>query len=481
MTYGITGFGAYVPRLRMDRGAIAESHSWMAPGLRAVAKGTRAFSSWDEDAVTMAVEAARDAVAPARRQAVDTLWLTSTTLPYADLQSSSIVASALALRPQIRTLDLGASQRAATSGLMQAMASRLPNLLLVASERPLARPASTQEMLQGAGAAAFTLGNEGIVAQFLGAASEAAVFIDHFRAAGQSYEYAWEERWIRDEGYMRIVPRVAAQALQSAGLDAGDIQHLVMPSPIKGVVPAIARALGFAGTIADPLDDGCGYTGAAHALLMLAATLERAGPNENILLLGFGQGCDALVLRTTDALADARPQRGVTGSLAQGIHTKDYLRMLAFHGGIQPEWGMRAERDTKTALTELYRSAGQITSFQAGACPACGTVQFPQLAFCVKPGCGTASRQFEQLSLIDQPARVLTHTADWLSYYPSPPLYVGFVQFDVGARLSMEIVDVGPGGIEVGTPLSMVFRIKEHDEQRGLSRYFWKATPANAG
>ena len=61
-TYGITGFGGYIPRLRMQRAAIAAAHKWMAPGLRGLGKGQRAFCSWDEDTNTMAVEAARDAL-----------------------------------------------------------------------------------------------------------------------------------------------------------------------------------------------------------------------------------------------------------------------------------------------------------------------------------------------------------------------------------------------------------------------------------
>ncbi len=60
---GITGFGGYVPRLRMERSAIAAAHKWMAPSLRSLGKGRRAFCSWDEDSVTMAVEAARDLAA----------------------------------------------------------------------------------------------------------------------------------------------------------------------------------------------------------------------------------------------------------------------------------------------------------------------------------------------------------------------------------------------------------------------------------
>ncbi|MDT4878613.1 hypothetical protein FQZ97_1142230 [compost metagenome] len=57
---------------------------------------------------------------------------------------------------------------------------------------------------------------------------------------------------------------------------------------------------------------------------------------------------------------------------------------------------------------------------------------------------------------------------------------MGFVQFDNGARLLMETVDIGASGVDVGTPLRMVFRIKEFDKTRGYARYFWKATPITA-
>lgn len=75
-------------------------------------------------------------------------------------------------------------------------------------------------------------------------------------------------------------------------------------------------------------------------------------------------------------------------------------------------------------------------------------------------------------------ARLATVSADWLQFYPSPPLYVGLVQFDVGARMLMEIVDVPATGLEVGTQLNFAFRLKAHDELRHYTRYFWKAVPA---
>jgi uncharacterized OB-fold protein len=168
----------------------------------------------------------------------------------------------------------------------------------------------------------------------------------------------------------------------------------------------------------------------------------------------------------------------VGGAIADAVPTDSYLRMLSFYNGIDAEWGMRSEKSAKTALTEQYRSAGQLESFAAGRCGSCDTVQFPQLQYCVN--CHAPSDGFAQVSLRDETAEVLTSTADWLSYHPSPPLWVGFVRFQSGARVLMEMVDIGKEGIDTGATLRMVFRIKEKDRVRGYNRYFWKATPLAA-
>ena len=60
---GILSYGAYLPRRRLQRKSIAAANSWFAPGLRGLARGERAMANWDEDTVTMAVEAARDCLA----------------------------------------------------------------------------------------------------------------------------------------------------------------------------------------------------------------------------------------------------------------------------------------------------------------------------------------------------------------------------------------------------------------------------------
>jgi 3-hydroxy-3-methylglutaryl CoA synthase len=390
------------------------------------------------------------------------------------------VAGALGLREDIRTLDIAHSQRCGTAALLEALAGG-GDTLVVASDRLHGKPASTQEISFGAGAAAFSLGSGKVLAKLVGSASVSAPFVDHFRSADKRYDYFWEERWIRDEGYMKQVPRVAHAALAQAKIGPADIRHFIVPSPFRGIAAALSRKLELpAGIEVDAMDESCGYAGAAQPLLMLAATLEKAKPGDHILLIGFGQGCDALVLRVTDAIADFKPVRGVNGAVADAQPHDSYLRMLSYDEGIELEWGMRAEKPVKTALTEQWRSRDQLGSFQAGRCRRCGTVQFPQLAYCVSPECNAPASDFDQVGLADVPCAVLTHTADWLSYHPAPPLYVGFIQFDNGARLLMEMVDVGTGGVDTGTPMRIVYRIKDVDKARGYPRYFWKATPIQA-
>ena len=80
MIKGILAFGAYVPWRRLQRKAIADMHSWFNPALKLQAKGERAFANWDEDTVTMAVEAARDCLAGRKRSSIAALRFASTTL-----------------------------------------------------------------------------------------------------------------------------------------------------------------------------------------------------------------------------------------------------------------------------------------------------------------------------------------------------------------------------------------------------------------
>ncbi len=51
------------------------------------------------------------------------------------------------------------------------------------------------------------------------------------------------------------------------------------------------------------------------------------------------------------------------------------------------------------------------------------------------------------------------------------------VEFAGGGQFMVDFTDHEPGKVEVGMAVKMVFRIKNVDNQRGFTRYFWKAKP----
>ena len=473
---GITAYGAYLPRRRLQRSAIAAANTWFDASLRGLARGERTMCSWDEDTVTMAVEAARD-MGPAAQTGA--LFLASTTHPFAVRQNAGIVADALNLGSELRTMDVAGSLRASTTALMSALdaAAAGTQAVVVAADRRKTRAGSPMEMLSGDGAAALQIGTEEEIATLLGSATVAADFIDHFRASGDAFDYAWEDRWIRDEGWLKLVPQAVAQALARAGVAPSDVDCLIVPCHLRRVPESVAKTCGIpAEAVADPMMNTVGQCGTAQPLLMLAAALASAEPGQTIVVTGFGQGCDVLVFRATDAIGAVRPQRGVAGWLERRVEETNYARFLTYCGVVEREYGKRAELDRSPALTAQYRNREGVTGFVGGRCGQCGTVQYPKAIYCVNPNCGARDTQ-EPHPMADVPAKVKTFTADHLVFSMDPPAYLGLVEFEGGGRTMVEFTEVDPESFDVGTPTSMRFRIKHVDERRGMRQYFWKAAP----
>lgn len=476
---GILSFGAYVPRRRLQRSAIYATNAWFAPGLKGLAKGERAVGDWDEDSITMAVEAGRDALTKIDRKSVGSVSLASTTLPYADRLNAGIVKEALTLSDSVAAIDVTGSQRAGTSALrdaLEAASGRKASHLCLAADMRKTCPASDLELITGDGAAGLLVGTGNVVAKFLGAYSLTMDFVDHYRTPGMDYDYVFEARWIREEGHVALTARALKEAIATLGVDPASIDRFLVPISAKGVAATLAKQAGIAETaVADTLQTGLGEAGCAHGLVMLVAALEQAEPGEKILLLGFGQGADLILLEATDAITSLAPRMGVTGSLANGEKDENYMRWLTHRGLVDIDKGMRAELDQRQPSTTLWRHRKAALGLVGGRCTKTGTVQFPKSDISVNPNDWAAHTQ-EDYPLAEILARVLTVTADSLSYHPNPPLYYGMIDFDGGGRMTIEFADVS-GEIEVGTEVRMVFRIKAVDEVRGMVKYFWKAAP----
>ena len=481
MALGILAIGGYLPKARLQRIDIANANAWFNPALKGLANGERTMANWDEDSVTMAVEAGRDCLTGIDRNTVAGIYMASTSFPFQDRQNAGIVADALNLSTRIQTLDISSSQRAASSALLTALQSIRSvegPILVSASEKRRARAASPLELTTGDGAAAVLVGEGEPIARYLGGHSEAVDFVDHYRGEGEAFDYNWEERWVRDEGYMKIAPNAINNLLDKVGVSAQDIDTFCFPVAMRRVASGLARKIGIAEeSVADNLQSRCGETGSAHALVLLVHALEQAKPGEKILVAGFGQGCDVLLFEATDAIKAVGNRLAISGHLANGRPENRYTRYLSFNNLLTMERGIRAEVDKQTGLSTLYRNKGMSQKLLGGQCSDCGTCQFPKSKICVNPDCGAIGSQVDE-PFADKAAKLNSYTADRLTYSPDPPTYFGMVQFEGGGRLMSDLTDIDPDvELEVGISMRMVFRVKDYDVVRGFRRYFWKATP----
>lgn len=478
---GILGYGSYLPRLRLSRQAVVQANAWFAPGLQGKGRGTRAMANWDEDSITMAVAAARDCLGSSDdRSQVRSLWLASTTLPFSDRLNAGVVSEALTLDASVEARDVSGSLRAGLSALQDALRqtsqTNVAGLVLAADNR-ITRAASAAELAYGDGAAAVLVGSGNVVAELLGSAAETVDFVDHFRAAGEDVDYHWEERWVREEGIAKIVPRVVEAALNEAGVSGSQVDHFIFPCILPKMDRVLAKGLGIRDdAVVNDLSANIGDTGSAHALLMLSAVLEKAAPGQVIVVSQFGSGAQALVLRATEHVTSFRPKVGISGWLARGVEEPSYTKFLSFKNQLRLERGMRGEQDKKTALSTLYRHKSALLGLVAGRCHETGRVHFPPSRLSHDPSGPLLDSQVPH-KLAERRGEVLSWSAEYLSYHPAPPNYYGQVDFEGGGRILMEFTDLAKGDVDSGTIMEMVFRIKDVDERRGFTRYFWKATP----
>ncbi len=478
---GIVSYGGYIPRLRLSRMSIFQNMGWFAPAIIMVAQGERSFCNWDEDSVTMAVEASRDCLKGMDKSRVDGYYLCSTTLPFSDRLCAGIVKTALNLRDNIMTEDFTNSLRCGTSALLTAFdvvkAGGKKQVLVTASDKREAKAGYFYEMWFGDGAASVLVGDTDLIAEFIGGYSVSYDFVDHFRGAEKKYDYMWEERWVRDEGYSKIIPEAVTGLFKKLSITMKEVDTLVFPCFFKTEHRNIAKALGAtADKVVDNLHEVCGETGAAHPLVMLALALDQAKPGDRILLAGFGQGCDALYFRVTENISKLPRRRGIKGSLEDKKTTDNYMKFLKFRDLILTEMSIRAEAPTQTAMTVLWRKRKMLLGLVGGKCRQCGTAQFPQMRICVNPDCLAVDSQ-DEWEFSNQQASIKSFTGDLLSVSVDPPAVYGMIQFDGGGRLYADFTDCELGDVRVGQPVTLSFRKRYTDKERGFTGYFWKAVP----
>lgn len=458
---GVLATGVSIPRYRLPRELIAREWGGQAAG------GEKAVANHDEDSLTLAVNAAVALGAEAER--ADAVFFASTTSPWAEKQGAATVAAVLDLPAAVRTLDFGDTLRAGTSALLAALdaiAGGARRVIVAAADCRLGEPESPAELSYGDAGAAVLLGPEAGAAEVVATYTLADEFLGTWRTRTQEFPRAFPGAFETRFGYARVLTEAVQGVLARAGVSPAQLAAVALPTPNARAPQAVAKALGL-----DPkvqLVDGfwttLGDTGAAQPLLMLAAALERARAGDLVLVAGYGDGADAILLRATGAPA-------ATAGVYRQIEVKrtlaSYGRYARFRRLVRKE---SQAADVSTPVT-LWRDRRALLPLYGGRCPHCGTVQFPKHRVCIE--CGAAGG-LEDVKL-GRRGTLFTFTNDYLFESPDPPVCHAVVDLEGGGRLYVQLTDCDPERVEIDMPLELTFR-KIH-EGGGFHNYFWKARP----
>ncbi len=468
---GITSVGAYIPTYRLPRKAFADA--WGTGG----GPGERSVASYDEDTMTMAVNAAVDVLGAHGRDGIEALFFASTTPAYREKLSAAFVAAAADLGPQVRTADFAGSLRSGTAALLAALdavrAGSAKSVLVVASDRRQAYPRSDFESAFGDAAAAVVVGGSPAVeiVQWVSLSIEIA---DVWRRDSDLFVRSWEDRFVIQHGYEASTKDAVRDVLGRAKLKPADITKAIVYGPESRSHAGMVRSLGFdpQKQVQDPLLANVGNTGAAHALLMLVAALEQAKPGDRLLLASYGDGADALVLEVKGPVTKGR---AVSGHLAWRRPLPSYERFAAYRGVVatNPEPPLRVE--AWAGSTVAWRDRAQTIQLHGSKCNRCGTVTHPIQRICYT--C-RAKDDFTHVRLYDKPAAIYAFTRDNLAGGLDPPVVNCIVESDEGScRLFTIMTDADPMQVKIGQRVQFTFR-KMH-EGANMHNYYWKVRPLN--
>lgn len=328
---GIVGYGAYVPRFRLPATEVARVWRGSEDVLPVTEK---AVPGLDEDTATIALEAARNALAraaidPARLGAV---WVGSESHPYAVKPTSTIVAEAIGAVPHTQAGDWEFACKAGTEALQAAIgfvgSGMTDYALTIGADTAQGRPGDALEYTAAAGGAAFVVGPRAeALAYFEGSYSFVTDTPDFFRRPYQHYP-RHGSRFTGEPAYFRHVLAAGQHLMEQLGYQASDYTMAVFHQPNLKFPQRVAKMLGFK---PEQIKDGLlvgeiGNTYAGSSLVGLTGALDVAKPGDHILIVSFGSGAgsDAFSLFVTDAIEGRRHQARLTAQYIARRQEIDY-------------------------------------------------------------------------------------------------------------------------------------------------------------
>ncbi|MCX8175429.1 MAG: hydroxymethylglutaryl-CoA synthase [Candidatus Micrarchaeota archaeon] len=333
---GIAGYGACVPKYRIKAAEIARV--WGEDGAR-IEKGLGVFEKSvpdiDEDAATLAVEAARNAIELGRisPQAIGALYVGSESHPYAVKPTATIVAEAIGAGPALTAADLEFACKAGTAGIQICMGlvgcGMVRYGMAIGSDTSQGKPGDALEYTASAGAAAFIIGREKeeFVAEIEDTFSFTTDTPDFWRRQHAEFP-SHGGRFTGAPAYFRHVIGATQGLFEKMGTRASDYDYFVFHQPNGKFPLEAAKKMGIDPEKVKPglFTPLIGNTYSAASPIGLCGVLDIAKPGQRILLTSFGSGAgsDSFSIRVSEGIVEKRG--GYKGwRLSDYIAHKEYL------------------------------------------------------------------------------------------------------------------------------------------------------------
>lgn len=344
---GIVSYGTYIPQYRIRLTDIASA--WKKDPQEIVSSlgiEEKSVPATDEDAVTIALEAAGRAVLLSGRPSFDieVLFVGSESHPYAVNPTSTIVGELLGVGNNYLAADFEFACKAGTAGMMAiaglVAAGHARQGLAIGADTAQSKPHDALEYTSASAGVAMMIGGgpggeeNRLIAKLLADTSYSSDTPDFWRRDGIRYP-SHAGRFTGEPAYFAHVMGASHRLLEMTNTKPADYDYCVFHMPNGKFPRDVARRLGFTREQLSPslTVDLIGNPYSASAMLGLAAVLDIAKPGQKIFMVSYGSGAgsDGFVWQVTEKIKEYHVSCGMYhDSVKEQIEKKQYVDYVGY-------------------------------------------------------------------------------------------------------------------------------------------------------
>lgn len=491
---GIIGYGVYVPVHRIKSEYIVRARERKRKDLpqfldkvrNGLLLNEKSVAWLNEDSITMATEAARDAVdmAGIDPHEVETVAVGSESKPYAVGTIARHVASFLGLGNSVYVADLegacNAGMQSAAFVESQISSGRIKYGLAIGTDVAQAPVGDPLEYACGAGAGAFLLGRDNPLATIVDTAAYSSLTLDFWRREGAAVPSHFGRTTV--EAYIKhVIGAIEGLLLKHPEISLKDFDYLTFHQPSGYMPMKTCKTLAQENIeILDhpELEDriritpefieekvrpwlrvlDTGNTYAAATLIATSDILDHAKPGQDILAVSYGSGAYTIAtwLHVEDAILQRRNR---VPTVRDYLRRRRDLKLEAYEKLMKLKQGsVRARLAAPRIVAEVEPYNGDMMTFTL--CNGCQRVFYPSRDRCLEFDCnGPVEQRSLPVNARLLSAKKLTLRDRLIS------------NFDVMKQGKVLIVDASLQDLPPGTELEALIRRLDDEGKQGLIIY----------